>query len=80
LKHTASVSSNATTPELSTNTERHQSMPSFISSCVLAATVDFRRFFTVTTPSALTSWFGRDFASAASDHWPSNAGSCDSSR
>ena len=80
LKHTAWSSSNATTPELSTNTERHQSMPSAMSSWVLAATVDLSRLRTRTVPSADTSWFGRPFASPASDHCPSNAGSDDSSR
>ena len=80
LKHTACSSSKATTPELSTNTDRHQSMPPAMSSCVLAATVDLSRFFTSTVPSAETSWFGRPFASPASENWPSNAGSAASSR
>jgi hypothetical protein len=49
----------AMTPELSLKTERVQSMPSSMSSCVAAATVDLRRLWMVTEPSGLTVCPGR---------------------
>ena len=68
LKHTAWWSSKAMTPELSTNTDRHQSMRSglcsSISSNVPAATVLFKRFLIVTDPSLAGECPGRSVREA----------------
>ena len=47
------------TPALSTKTESVQARPSAMSSCVAAATVDFRRLSMRTAPPSSAVWPGR---------------------